>query len=268
MPTLTKGVKYILIANIIVFVLGFVLSTLEINIDDYGALYYISSAKFKPMQFFTYMFLHGSLMHIFFNMFALVQFGSVIESFWGSKRFTFYYIVTGLGAAIVNTIVNYYQIQPIKEITEAYVENPSLEAFIAWNEQCNVFKDEFIDRIVETWQSGQYPEQEFRDETIGVVQRGFDYFCDKPMVGASGAIFGILLAFGMMFPDLKLQIIFIPIGIPAKYFVVLYGAIELVFGIQDFSWDNVAHFAHLGGMLFGLILLLWWRKNPHNDIFN
>ncbi|MCQ2251826.1 MAG: rhomboid family intramembrane serine protease [Bacteroidales bacterium] len=268
MQQLTPGVKTILLANIVVFVLGYVLMYMGINMDNYLALYYIKCEQFKPLQFITYMFVHGGLMHIFFNMFALVQFGSIIENVWGTKRFAFYYLFTGVGAAIVNMIVNHYQLHPLLDAANAYLSNPSPDSLMALAHSSNYFDEAKVAQIVEIWRSGQIPESEIIDTTFGQVQELVDKASSRAMVGASGAIFGLLLAFGMMFPNLKLQILFIPVGIPAKYFVVLYGVAELFFGVKGFTGDNIAHFAHLGGMLFGIILLLWWRKNPHNELFN
>ncbi len=271
MPMLTNGVKCLLWANIIIFALGYILlSSLKIDLTDHLALHYIKSPGFKPMQFVTYMFLHGGIMHIFFNMFALTQFGSIIEHVWGTKRFIFYYMVTGLGAAVVNTIVNHYQLAPFMETAHAYLADPTPDGLIAMARSCTELFDEAkATEIAEVWRTGLADGQIIIDSTLTQVQERLDSaFVSRPMIGASGAVFGLLLAFGMMFPNMKLQLLFIPIGIPAKYFVLIYGLAELFFGVKDFAGDNIAHFAHLGGMLFGILLMLWWRKNPHNEMFN
>ena len=267
MPTITNGVKYLLWANIAIFALGYILAvTLRIDIDDYLALNYIQSPRFKPLQFVTYMFLHGSLMHIFFNMFALTQFGSIIEQVWGTKRFAFYYLVTGVGAAVVNMLVTYYQLNPFVECAHNYLADPNPDSLMAMVHSApDLFNEANASEIASAWRQGLADEQVIIDNTFTMVQEKLDSnYVARPMVGASGAVFGLLLAFGVMFPNLKLQIIFIPIGIPAKYFVIIYGLVELFCGVKSFEGDNVAHFAHLGGMLFGILLLLWWRKNPHN----
>lgn len=271
MPLLTPGVKFFLLANIIMFVLGILLSFGDIDIDNLMALYYIKSVHFKPMQFITYMFVHAGFMHIFFNMFALVQFGGMIESVWGTKRFAFYYLFTGVGAGIVNMVVTHYQLSPLLEAANAYFENPTPDTLVALSHTSEFFNEAVISDIAEAWRNGQVPEQDIIDNTFGQIQKMIDNASARPVVGASGAVFGLLLAFGMLFPNLKLQIIFIPIGIPAKYFVLLYGVAELFFGVNDFRGDNIAHFAHLGGMIFGLILLLYWRGSSasnNNNFYN
>jgi len=261
MVNLTPIVKYLLVANIAVFALCAFFEP----VSGYLALYYIKAEQFRPYQFFTYMFVHAGIAHIFFNMFALYQFGSVIESVWGSKRFSFYYLVCGLGAALTNMIVNYYQIAPMEAASNALIDNPSVEGLKAFAGEYNYLfnmpkLDDFISEYKNDPGFSQFVVQLMQD-----MQKGF---VGRPIVGASGAVFGLLLAFGMMFPDMKLQFMFIPVGIKAKYFVLLYGAAELFFGVNDFRGDNIAHFAHLGGMLFGILLILWWRKHPHNEFFN
>jgi len=269
MPQITNGVKYLLWANIIMFGLEFLMGFWDIRLDDYLALYYVKSPYFRPLQFITYMFMHGGVMHIFFNMFALLQFGSAIEMVWGIKRFTFYYLVTGIGAAVLNMLMVHIDMAPFYDAVNLYFSNPTPDTLEALPATCKYLNGEVITDIADAWRSGKVDGQSVIDESFSQIQEMMNSrMMGHPMVGASGAVFGLLLAFGMMYPNLKLRIILIPIDIPAKYFVLIYGLIELFFGIQDFQWDNVAHYAHLGGMLFGLILLLWWRKNPHNEFFN
>ncbi len=269
MLRISTGVKYILWANIILFALEFVLNGMDIRLGEYLALYYIKSPFFKPLQFITYMFMHGGIMHIFFNMFALVQFGSVIENIWGTKRFAFYYLATGVGAAIVNMVATGLDMSPFLNAVNEYFSNPTPDTLDALPLTCEFLNAEVVSDIAEAWRNGQVDSQQVIDESFSQIQDLMNKpMFWSPMVGASGAVFGLLLAFGMMFPDLKLRILFLPIDIPAKYFVMIYGLIELFFGVQGFQWDHVAHYAHLGGMLFGLLLMLWWKKNPHNEIFN
>jgi membrane associated rhomboid family serine protease len=176
---------------------------------------------FNPAQMITYMFLHANFWHLFFNMFGLYMFGRILEEVLGPKRFLFYYFITGLGAAIVQQLMWTIEIHPIIESVNAQLGNGAAADLLAQKE---MFLNQFI------------------------------------TIGASGAVFGLLLAFGMMFPDQPLFLMFIPIPIKAKYFVIGYAVFELVFGVGNFSFDNVAHFAHLGGMLFGFFVLLYWRK--------
>jgi membrane associated rhomboid family serine protease len=225
--TLPPVIKNLLIINIILFAAKWVFgNSLGIDLDRILGLHWVTASDFKPYQFITYMFMHGDITHLFFNMFAVWMFGSVLENVWGSKRFLFYYIVTGLGAAAIQYLVFYFQIQGInKEVTEI-MQQPGFNADL--NLQLIHEKRTIIDNMV--------------------------------IIGASGALFGLLLAFGMMFPNTMLYIYFL-VPVKAKWFVIAYGAIELISGLRDNPMDNVAHFAHLGGMLFGFIIIMIWKKN-------
>jgi membrane associated rhomboid family serine protease len=213
--TLPPVIKNLLIINILMFAATKVLKeSLGIDLINILGLHYVTASDFKPYQFITYMFMHGNFSHLFFNMFAVWMFGSVLENTWGAKRFLFYYIVTGLGAAAVQYVVFYFQIQDLNEQYSGI--------------EFTHFKREMVNRMV--------------------------------IVGASGALFGLLLAFGMMFPNTMLYIYFL-FPVKAKWFVIAYGAIELFTGLSNNPMDNVAHFAHLGGMLFGFIIIMIWKKN-------
>jgi membrane associated rhomboid family serine protease len=179
------------------------------------------------------MFMHGGLWHLVFNMFALWMFGRVLENVWGPKRFFIYYFATGLGAAVFYTFVNFIEFQYI-----ASRMSPENVQMVMANG-------------AELLSNGQN-----YTELAGKL----NLLLNVPTVGASGAVFGILLGFGMLFPNTELMLLFPPIPIKAKYFVLGYGAIELFSGIANTN-DNVAHFAHLGGMLFGFILIKYWNKN-------
>ena len=179
--------------------------------------------------------MHGSIGHIFFNMFALWMFGKVLEQVWGGKRFLIYYFVTGLGAVFLHMLVNHFEIaSAMKEVAEAY--------------KINDFDEQIVRQLV---QSG--------DPLAHRVGVGLYV----PTVGASGAVFGVLLAFGMLFPNTRLMLLFPPIPIKAKYFVIGYGVLELYLGITQ-SESNIAHFAHLGGMLFGFLLIKYWNYDRGN----
>jgi membrane associated rhomboid family serine protease len=180
------------------------------------------------------MFMHGSPMHIFFNMWALWIFGKTLESVWGSKRFLVYYLVTGLGAAFIHSLVLYFQLGPdvaaLKDFYSVEKINPKL--------------------LTEILKPGN-PFYELGRSLL------------TPTVGASGAVYGVLLAFGMLFPNTPLFIIPIPFPIKAKWLVIGFGALELFLGITQ-TGDNIAHFAHLGGMIFGFILIRYWNKFTRN----
>ncbi len=174
----------------------------------YLSLFPFESPLFKPYQLVTHMFMHGGFWHLFFNMYTLMIFGCALERMWGSKKFLFFYFVTGLGAALCHNLVLHLQIDYYQA-----ANNISM-----------------VTNIMRT-----------------------------PTIGASGAIYGVLLGYGMLFPNNMLQLIFPPIALKAKWFVLIFGVIELAMGITG-AGGNVAHFAHLGGMLFGLILILIWKK--------
>ena len=227
----------IIIINVLCLIATTVLrSKSGIELNDTLGLHFVLSEKFRVYQFFTYMFMHAGVEHILFNMFAVYMFGRLFEMFWGGKKFLFYYFVAGLGAAIVQQTVWYIDYCSIaSHIADmpAVMSHISTEGAKALAESLN-YSDEYMGRL--------------------------NILMNIPTVGASGAVFGILLAFGYMFPKEKLYMFFLPIPIPARVFVIVYGLIELFAGVANFSWDNVAHFAHLGGLLFGLILLLIWKK--------
>ncbi|MDR2385049.1 MAG: rhomboid family intramembrane serine protease [Tannerella sp.] len=215
-PTVTKN---LLIINVLLWVATLLMQN-KIELINILGLHFPGAKDFKPYQFFTYMFMHGSLTHLFFNMFAVYIFGRILESVWGARRFLFYYFVTGVGAAIIQELVWLNMVNQVASangvnIVHQIANDPSSNFLIT--------------------------------------------------IGASGSVFGILLAFGMYFPDDEMFIFPFPFPIKAKYLVIGYGAIELFAGIANFRGDNIAHFAHLGGMLFGLILILYWKKKNKNN---
>ena len=222
-------VKNIIAVNIILWLATLVtpgfFAKWGINVDltDILGMHYWASNKFNPAQLVTYIFMHGGFNHIFFNMFALYMFGGVLEQLWGPKRFLFYYLVTGVGAGIMQQLFWSVEFQSaINEINVAISSNAmSAPALIA---QKNLFVNSLI------------------------------------TVGASGSVFGLLLAFGWLFPEVKLMLLFFPVPIKARIFVLIYGVAELFLGVARFSGDSIAHFAHLGGMLFGAFLILYWKK--------
>ena len=215
-PTMTKN---LLVINVLAYLATVVLERSGIDLNALMGLHFFVASDFHVYQFLTYMFLHGSFTHILFNMFALWMFGSVIERVWGPKKFLFYYIVCGVGAGIVQELVQYGN----------YVAQ-GLSAY-------------------------QYV-------NMGGAQISMDTYINMwTTIGASGAVYGILLAFGMIFPNERLFIIPIPFPIKAKWLIVGYIAIEL-FSAMTGPGDGIAHMAHLGGMLFGFLLIRYWRKHP------
>lgn len=232
---LPEVVKNLLIINGIFFLATVILENRGIDLTDLLGLHYFASAKFHPYQLITYMFMHGSVSHILFNMFALWMFGSAIENFWGPKKFLGYYLFTGIGAALTHYAIVYYQLNPALTEISNYISSHNLNPA----------------------------------ELDQVYQQRTELLNAPIVVGASGAVFGLLLAYGMMFPNSLLYVYF-AIPIKAKYFVIIYGLIELFSGVASRPGDNVAHFAHLGGLLFGFILIMFWRfqKRRRNKYFN
>ena len=226
---LPEIVKNLLIINGLFFLATISLESYGINFTKWFALHPFQSPNFMPHQLITHMFMHGNFTHLLFNMFALWMFGKTLENVWGGKRFLIYYLATGLGAMVLYSIVQ--QIQ------------------------CSLLESKMaIDQIQYVASNKLYQQYQIQD------MRVLSSLYYTPMLGASGAVFGILLAFGMLFPNTLLYIYF-AIPVKAKYFVIIYGIMELYSGISNNPADNVAHFAHLGGMLFGFILLKYWQKN-------
>ncbi|MBR5434518.1 MAG: rhomboid family intramembrane serine protease [Bacteroidales bacterium] len=233
---LTPVVKNLILINIVCFVISSVGEYMRwYDTTSSLGLHYLLSPSFRPVQFITYMFLHGNLEHIFFNMLALWMFGNTLETYWGSKKFLIYYFATGIGAGIFQMIVAYIHLKTLN------IDNETLDIIVTQG-------DELL-RSGRNW----------IDSTIGNA----NLIINGPTVGASGAIFGLLMAFGMLFPNEEIYIYF-AFPIKAKWFVLFYGLIELFSGLRNSAGDNTAHFAHLGGMIFGYILLKYWQKHGTN----
>jgi membrane associated rhomboid family serine protease len=257
--TVPVVVKNLIIVNVLMLLATWALKGMGIKLVEVFGMHYPESDKFRWYQIFTHMFMHGGLPHLFFNMFALYMFGRVLESVWGPKRFLTFYLVTGLGAIALHTFVNYLEISSIKNAVEAFSNTPSpdiLEKFVGKNlPNATSYVQDFINKWYNDPNNAAYA-----NEGLNIMQQILKLKMDIPTVGASGAVFGILLGFGMLFPNTQLMLLFPPIPIKAKYFVMGYGAIELYLGFAQ-SGSNVAHFAHLGGMLFGYFMIKYWNKN-------
>ena len=228
LPVVTKN---IIIINVILFLATIALAGKGIDLNKYLGLHYYLSSDFKPHQFITYIFMHGSFTHILFNMFGVFIFGQVLEQVWGPKRYLIFYIVTGLGAALAHYLILHFQISDIlAKVNEA----------IASNELSALEKSDLITRKYDFLNSDRHV-----------------------IIGASGSLFGLLGGFGMLFPNQYLYLYFL-FPIKAKWFVTFYGLFEIISGIQNNPMDNVAHFAHIGGLLVGIILVIIWRKRSAN----
>ncbi len=230
-------VKNIILINVLMLIATFALNNIMgVDLTGILGLYFPKSEHFMPLQIITHMFMHGGLMHLFFNMYALYMFGGILENVWGPKRFFVYYMVCGLGAALVHESV--IAIQYTKLVGSLSPDQLQL----VLNDGTAYFNEGRV----------------FADEQMKNLQM----LLNVPTVGASGAIFGVLLAFGVLFPNTQLMLLIPPMPIKAKYFVLAYGALELYLAFAQ-PGSNIAHAAHLGGMLFGYMLIRYWRKTTN-----
>ncbi len=275
---LPEVVKNLLILNVIMFLATLVLERQGLNLTDILGLHYFEGSKFRIYQFVTYLFMHGSWGHIIFNMIALWMFGSALENVWGPKKFLTYYILTGLGAGLAHYLLVYYELQPAIVYFNEYISNPGLaklEELINSDAFKNFQSREMIDHYNNFTSdfnklNATNPAKalEMSVEYIKIFKE--DAFNAPVAIGASGAVFGLLLGFGMLFPN-NIIYIYFALPIKAKYFVIIYGLIELFSGIAQVPGDNVAHFAHIGGLVTGIIIILFWRQKDRerrNDYFN
>ena len=249
MLRITDTVKHLIIINFILWLGTLLLKSQGIDLNEILALYYPENENFKFWQVVTHMFMHDSSgpMHIIFNMLALWMFGTPLEQMWGRNKFLFFYFSTGLGAFLLHTLANFYQF------------NSGLEALT----QAGVNQD----TIMRLLNDGQYDSNWIH--LIGEKKAlGMAGAYGIPAVGASGAIFGILVAFGMLFPNAELMLIFLPIPVKAKYFIPIIIALELfsgLTGVSIFSPSNTAYFAHIGGALTGFLIMWFWKRNQFNS---
>jgi membrane associated rhomboid family serine protease len=263
---MTPTVKQLLIINFIFFIGSQIVPVSY----DFFALYYPESDNFKGWQLITHMFMHApfpNVMHILFNMFALYSFGSALEHFWGGKKFIFFYVSCGLGAALMHTGVNYYEIHSLLKNVDS-LNFSSSEIHQLLNADYSVLFDEKgkmmageINTILEKAHCTQ-------DQFNSIVQASM--ISKGVVVGASGAIYGLLVAFAYMFPNAELALMFIPVPIKAKYFVPGILAIDLFLGFKGQSIfgagsTGIAHFAHIGGAITGFLMMWLWKKNQFND---
>ncbi len=252
MPTIVKN---IIIINVLMFLLQTVLGQ---KADDYLALHFWQSPDFRWWQLFTHMFMHANIGHIFFNMFALWMFGSILENVFGEKRFLMFYLICGLGAAMCHLSVLAIQFHNYQSAFLYYQEHQTLADYANFLKAGNITEPVF-GRILSVW--SETPGcSDCAEVSIRLIQEKYNVLISEPTVGASGAVFGLLFAFGYLFPNTELMLLFPPIPIKAKWFVTGYAAIELFMGLKNSAGDNIAHFAHLGGMLFAFILLWAWGK--------
>ena len=231
---LPQIVKNLMIVNGLFFLATWSLESRGIDLSNLFALHQFQSPDFQPHQLITHMFMHANFTHLFFNMFTLWMFGKTLENTWGAKRFLTYYMITGFGAALIYIGYIQFQINTISSNIDSETYNMIIN------------KGNDLINIRRNW-------------SINTIQGKLNSLVNVPMLGASGAVYGLLLAFGMLFPN-SIIYLYMAIPIKTKYFVAGIGVLALYNGIGNNPGDNVAHFAHLGGMIFGIILLKYWKK--------
>ncbi|MGW9686826.1 rhomboid family intramembrane serine protease [Flagellimonas sp. 2504JD1-5] len=240
MGRLTEAVKHILIINVILF---FATQIYGDQMYQWLSLWFPKNGNFQWWQVVSHMFMHGNLMHILFNMYALWAFGTPLERVWGRNKFLFFYFSAGLGSALLHTGVNYY------------LFSEGLNALV----NAGMTEHQVLDII----SRGQYSPDWYNMADRGTIENFLSAY-NTPVVGASGAIYGILVAFAFMYSEARLMLIFLPVPIKAKYFVPLLLAVDLFFGIGNVN-TGIAHFAHIGGALIGFIMMWYWKKNEFNQ---
>lgn len=262
MPKLLPGTRALLIVNGLFFVATYMVPNMESAMIAWFALFFPMNDHFQVWQFASSLFMHGGLLHLFFNMFALYSFGTILETLWGTRKFIAFYFIVGIGAGLIYLGVNYYQFNNVySELIELGLKPIEIQHRL---DAINLLFDRNL-------QPSNY--QRFLDDGSHLLKIG-DQISEKnisilfrnystPVVGASGAIYGILVAFGMMFPNAKLALLFIPVPIAAKYFIPALLLFDLFSGVTGFSvfGGNIGHFAHIGGAIIGFLLMLYWKPN-------
>lgn len=263
---ITPVVKNILLINVGIYLIQ---SFLKLPLSDWFGLRVVFADDFAPYQFLTYMWIHGGFGHLLSNMFAVFIFGPILEQVWGPKRFMTFYLITGIGAAAIYGGADFIEKYQIKQDAETYLANPNPDDFSMFildhkSPRYNVsMLADFADKYYDA------PEdKEYINQSREIVKVMYTQSVNVPMVGASGAVFGILMAFAMLFPNMQLFLLFPPIPIRAKYLVFFYAMYEIYSEIHRSAGDNVAHLAHLGGMLIAFILLkFFWHNSAGNRYY-
>lgn len=277
--SLPRVTRILLILNIIAFAITFLLRNYNVNMmfglhNILPGSYTSPPGKigdpvlFTPIQIITHMFLHGGLGHIFFNMFGLVMFGRVLETVLGEKKFFILYFASGLGAAVLQLGINYYFSAQMAADLMAFYQAPDPDTFFNLMREMDYSKasaayQQTINALIEAWQENPHNTAYIAQAKI----RADEIFLARlsvPMVGASGALMGILAAFALYFPNVELMLMFIPVPIKAKYFIPLFVLISFFLGVSQVALTNIAHFAHLGGAIFGFIIAWAWKRKQFN----
>ena len=241
MRQISETVKHLLIINALFF-----LATLSLGpvVYDWFSLHYFKSPKFQLWQPLTHMFMHGDFSHIFFNMFGLYMFGTPLEQMWGRNKFIFFYLSSGFGAALLQMCLYHYQVQEgIQVLQTLGLGSAEVKQFL----ESSVLAPEVIEQA-----------------DVGILRSAYQAF-SAVLVGASGALYGVLVGFAVLFPNAQLMLLFPPIPIKAKYLVPILILVDLFFGFSSYSMGPIAHFAHVGGALTGLVMMWYWKRNQFNN---
>lgn len=259
MFNLTPTVRNLLIANVLLLVVSTNLP--QIPLMQYGALFPVGSQFFQPWQFLTAMFLHAGWGHLIGNMFGLISFGPLLEQRWGGPRFLFFWLICGFGAGLLYEGVRAYELRPLTELRHDLTQNPTGGEFAELVRTAKGSGPYAADDMALADALARRPDDaSLRASVVQETQTIYQTVLASPMLGASGALFGVLFAFAYLFPNTELMLLFFPFPIKAKYFVFLYAAYELYSGVHRTPGDNVAHFAHLGGLLIGFLVVRYWER--------
>ncbi|MEP6514467.1 MAG: rhomboid family intramembrane serine protease [Parafilimonas sp.] len=263
LPTIIKN---LIIINVLVYLAQITLAHSGFSLEDKFALHTWQSPLFKPWQFITHLFMHGGWDHLFFNMFALWMFGSILENIWGPKRFLTFYIICGLGAALGHMIALYYGTNVLLNDYLSLQQHLTVNGFSQFSAKHDMsILNSRSHELINEWQ--QNPSNPGLSETVLQISNVFvNAKLDEPTIGASGAIFGCLAAFGYLFPNTYIYIYFL-FPLKAKWFVLIYAGFELFTAIKNSAGDNVAHFAHLAGAVVGLALVYFWNKTNRRTLY-
>lgn len=254
----------LIIINVIVFVSDLMMEQrMGFSLTRHFGLFNPSSEYFRFYQLFTHIFMHADLTHLLSNMFSLWLYGALLENFWGARRFIVFYLFTAVGAALLHTAVGTYEISRFGAEVALFVQHPTINDFIALvNKDAYVAANEGVISLIEQWKL-QPGNPLIINETREIAETLLVRKINIPTVGASGAVFGLILGAALLFPNT----IRFPLFIPLKYIAIIHGLEELMYGFANNPSDNVAHFAHLGGMLFGYILIKYWNKRNRHTFY-
>lgn len=246
----------------------------KFDLVDLLGLYFPTSENFHPYELVTHMFMHAYIdphsggiyfWHIFSNMFALWMFGSVLENVWGAKRFLFFYLSCGLGGALMHLGVTWWQVHQMQVVVQDYIEHPGIPQFATLAAKYDNFLNmKEVQKFIDAWKLSP-DSASFINQSINYASGFPNLIADIPIVGASGAVFGVLIAFGLLFPNTYLYVYFF-LPVKAKYFVIFYALFELFAGVGG-AQDGIAHFAHIGGAVIGFIIVKYWNRNRRTDFF-